>query len=127
MPKASSLRISSARLAFRIVSILLDYHLMHLPQKWSTRIRAQQTSTKRFFHKHSQNMFLKARAHKTEDARYHKCKKPGLSVEEGAKDPTTSSTKIPEESATAEESLNHFGRRALTKRLLPLSLPIPQP
>jgi hypothetical protein len=58
---------------------------------------------------------------------YHKGRNPGLSVEEGAKDPTMSSTKIPEELPTAEESLNHFGRRALTKRLLPLSLPIPQP
>jgi hypothetical protein len=72
-------------------------------------------------------MFLKARAHKTEDARYHKCRKPGLSVEEGAKDPTTSSIKIPEELPSAEESFKHFGRRALTKRLLLLSLPIPQP
>ena len=45
-------------------------------------------------------MFLKAIVHKTEDAMYHKCKKPGPSVEEGAKGPATSSSKIPKELAT---------------------------
>jgi len=44
-------------------------------------------------------MFLKPHAHKTEDAMHHKRKKPGLSVEEGAKGFTTSS-KIPGELVT---------------------------
>jgi hypothetical protein len=55
-------------------------------------------------------MFIKARAHKTWDAMYHKCRKPGLLVEEGAKDPTTSSSKIPKELATEEETLKMLTR-----------------
>ena len=55
-------------------------------------------------------MFIKARAHKTEDTVYHKCRNPGLSVEEGAKDLTTSSTKIPEELPNVEETLKMLTR-----------------
>ena len=54
-------------------------------------------------------MFLKAHAHKTEDTVHHKCKKPRLSVEEGAKDPPTS-LKIPKELATEEETLKVLTR-----------------
>jgi hypothetical protein len=42
---------------------------------------------------------------KSEDAVYHKCKRLGLLVEEGAKGPRTSSLKIPKELPTVEETL----------------------
>jgi hypothetical protein len=54
-------------------------------------------------------MFIKARAHKTWDAMYHKCKKPRLSVEEDAKDSATSS-KIPKELSPEEETLKMLTR-----------------
>jgi hypothetical protein len=43
--------------------------------------------------------------HKTEDAAYHKCKRLGLPLEEGAKGYTPSSIKLPKELPIVEETL----------------------